>query len=59
MQKEIKTQWLEEFRREQLRREIIAGCQEMADDYLEIERDFHPLEEDVHRALDMPGTDTI
>ncbi len=47
-------QWLEQLRREQLRREIIAGCQEMADVYLEIERAFHPLEEEVHRALEHP-----
>lgn len=45
-------QWLEQLRREQLRREIIAGCQEMAGVYLEIEQAFHPLEEEVHRALD-------
>lgn len=44
--------WLEDRRRERLRREIIEGCREMADVYLETEREFHPLEEEVHRALD-------
>ena len=45
-------EWLEQQRRERLRQEIIEGCQAMADVYLEIERDFHPLEEEVQRALD-------
>ena len=45
-------EWFEQKRREELRREVIAGCQAMADIYLEIEGDFHPLEEEVHRALD-------
>ena len=45
-------EWLDERRREQLRREIIEGCREMADIYLETEREYHPLEDEVHRALD-------
>jgi metal-responsive CopG/Arc/MetJ family transcriptional regulator len=45
-------EWLEAQRREQLRREVIEGCREMAETYLEIEREYHPLEEEVHRALD-------
>lgn len=44
-------EWLGERRRAQLRQEIIAGCQAMADVYLEIEREYHPLEEEVLRAL--------
>jgi len=44
--------WLDEQRRERLRREVIKGCQEMADVYLEIEREYHPLEEEVQRGLD-------
>lgn len=43
--------WLETRRREELRREIIEGCQEMAALYSEIEQEFQPLEEEVHRAL--------
>ena len=44
-------EWLEEQRREQLRREIIEGCREMADVMLEVEREFRPLDEEVWRAL--------
>ena len=33
--------------------DIIDGCREMADVYLEIEREYHPLEEEVDRALDV------
>jgi hypothetical protein len=44
--------WLERQRREQLRREVIEGCREMGSIYQEIEREYHPLEEEVHRALD-------
>ena len=44
--------WLEAQRRERLRRDIIEGCREMADIYTEIEREYHPLEEEAHRALD-------
>jgi hypothetical protein len=49
---ELLCEWLETQRRKQLRREVIEGCREMADIYLEIEQEFHPLEEEVHRALD-------
>lgn len=45
-------QWLEEQERERLRREVIEGCREMAEVYLEVEQEFHPLEEEVHRALE-------
>jgi hypothetical protein len=31
---------------------VIEGCREMADIYLEVEREYHPLEEEVHRALE-------
>jgi hypothetical protein len=46
--------WLERDRREELRRQIIEGCRDMADIYLEIEREYHPLEEEVQRALEAP-----
>jgi len=42
--------WLEEQRRHRLRREVVEGCQEMADVYLELERAYHPLEEEVSRT---------
>jgi hypothetical protein len=44
--------WLEHEKRERLRREVIEGCREMADVYLEVEREYHPLEEEVQHALD-------
>ena len=42
--------WLEGKHREQLRREVIEGCHAMADLYLEIEQQYHPLEEEASRA---------
>jgi hypothetical protein len=44
--------WLAERRRDKLRAEVIEGCRDMAELYLEIEGEYHPLEEEVHRALD-------
>ena len=44
--------WLERRQRSQLRREVIEGCRAMADVYLHLERDFHPLDEEVDRAID-------
>jgi hypothetical protein len=49
---ELLREWLDQQRREQLRREVIEGCRDMAEVYLEVEREFHPLEEEVQRALD-------
>ena len=43
--------WLEGRRRERLRREVLAGCQEMAEEYLAQEQAYHPLEEEAHRGL--------
>lgn len=34
---------------EELEREIIEGCREMADVYLEIQREFDPLDAEVTR----------
>jgi hypothetical protein len=39
-------QWLDLRERERLRREVIEGCHDMAEVYLSLERDFHPLEEE-------------
>jgi len=46
-------EWLDQQRRESLRREIIEGCQAMADVYLELEQAYHPLEAEVQHALDI------
>ena len=43
-------EWVENQRREGLTREVIEGCREMADLYRQIEREYHPLEEEVARA---------
>ena len=44
-------EWLDEKRREKLRAEIEEGLREMAEIYLETEREFHALEEEVDRKL--------
>lgn len=49
---ELIQNWLEGKQQKQLRQAIIEGCREMSDVYLEIEQEYHPLEEEVHRALD-------
>lgn len=43
--------WLEQREQEALRNEIILGCREMAAEYRRIEKEFHPLEEEVEREL--------
>jgi metal-responsive CopG/Arc/MetJ family transcriptional regulator len=48
---ELMQEWVARQHREQLRREVIEGCREMADVYLAVEREYHPLEEEVHRVL--------
>lgn len=45
-------EWLDRQRRERLRQEVIAGCEAMAEIYLATEREYHSLEEEVHRGLD-------
>ena len=42
--------WLEKQRRDALEQDIIEGCREMADVYLEIQREFEPLDTEVTRA---------
>jgi len=41
--------WLEERRLKKLRADIVTGCREMAGEYLEQEKTYHPLEEEVDR----------
>jgi len=48
---ELVSKWIEEREKEQLRKEILEGCREMAEVYLEVEREFHPLEEEVEGIL--------
>ena len=49
---ELLRRWLDERRRQRLRAQVIEGCREMAEVMLEIEREFHPLDEEIDRALD-------
>jgi hypothetical protein len=45
-------EWLAEQEREALRRDIVAGCEDMWDIYLTLEKEWHPLEEEVACALE-------
>jgi metal-responsive CopG/Arc/MetJ family transcriptional regulator len=49
---ELIREYLAEREREALRRDIIEGCEDMAEIYLEMEREWHPLEEEVARAFE-------
>lgn len=42
--------WLEKQKEEALEQEIIEGCREMSAVYLEIQREFDPLDTEVTRA---------
>jgi len=42
--------WLNKRHEKAVRQNIIEGCREMWDINVEIEREFHPLEEEVARA---------
>lgn len=50
---ELLHEWLENQRREQLRQNIIEGCRDMEELYLEIAQEYLPLEAEVDRALDL------
>lgn len=49
-------EWLEEARRRRLREEIVDGLADMAGEYLVVEREYHPLEEEVERGLERSST---
>jgi len=46
---ELIHEWLERRRRAAIRKDVIEGCRAMADISLELERDFHRLEEESER----------
>ena len=48
---ELVSRWLEEREKERLRKEILEGCMEMSEIYLELEKEFHLLEEEVEGTL--------
>ena len=43
--------WLDDREKEALRRDIIEGCRDMWDEYLEVEREMHPLDVEVLRGV--------
>ena len=43
--------WLEKQQEAALEREIVEGCGEMTDVYLEIQREFEPLDTEVTRGF--------
>ncbi len=43
--------WMEAEERDRLRKEVVEGLAEMEEVYLEIEREYHILEEEVEREL--------
>lgn len=49
---ELMRDWLDAKARQELRRDIIAGCEDMYELYLEIEKEYHPLDEEADRGLD-------
>ncbi|MBI3463258.1 MAG: hypothetical protein HY000_09390 [Planctomycetes bacterium] len=48
----LMSDWLDRQRRERMREEVIQGCIDMREEYLRIEQEYHPLEEEAARALD-------
>jgi hypothetical protein len=44
--------WLAQQQRQKLRQQVVEGCREMSGIYLESERTYHPLEEEVQHAFD-------
>lgn len=42
-------EWLDEQQREELRADIVEGCREMWDVYLDIEKEYAPLDKEVAR----------
>ncbi len=49
---ELLREWLAQHQHHaQLRQEILAGCDDMADVYLETEQAYHAAEEELHHAL--------
>ena len=49
---ELMQAWLDEQEREALRQNIIEGCREVADVYLDAAQEWQPLDEEADRALD-------
>ena len=48
---EVLREWLNAQERERLRQEVIEGCKDMADVYLKTEQEYHLLEEEAARVI--------
>ena len=44
-------EWIDHKEKERLRKQIMAGCREMSSLYLEIEKEYYPLEVEVEGLL--------
>jgi hypothetical protein len=44
--------WLDEQARAALKAQVIEGCKYMSETALEVERDFNPMDEELHRAIE-------
>jgi len=49
---ELIREWLAQREREAVRQEIIKGCEDMAAVYQDIEHEWHPVDEELHRAVE-------
>lgn len=47
----IMTEWMELQEKKNLQKQIIEGCMEMAETYLEMEKEYHPLEEEADHEV--------
>ncbi len=48
---DLMDRWVNEHENAELRNQVIEGCREMDDVYLEMEQEFHALEEETDREL--------
>lgn len=48
---ELVERWVDEQEKAEIRSQVIEGCRDMEDVYLEIEKEFHALEEETDREL--------
>ena len=49
---ELLNAWIQLQERARLRRDVIEGCRDMTELYLELEREYHSVDEEVHRVIE-------
>lgn len=49
---DLMRKWAEDQEREALRKQVIEGCEAMSEEYLDMENDFHSIEEEAHLGLE-------